>query len=272
MEQQKKRSRLRIWCGTRYYRAKRYALWMSGKYRFAKKLQAEPLPFLYMNHQTPLLRKLKGAEMYLQYNKITNLKLAVSKINGIIIEPGETFSYWKLIGKPTAGKGYLNGMELFCGQVRPGIGGGLCQLSNLIYWMALHSPLTVTERYRHSYDVFPDSNRVIPFGCGATCVYNYRDLMLRNDTCHPFQIQVWLDEEYLHGCIRGEVRPSFTYEVYEREHYMQLEWFGKYTRNNVIFRRVYDLEGKLASDEYVSENHALMMYDPMIDTQPGRQL
>ena len=45
-------------------------------------------------------------------------------------------------------------------------GGGLCQLSNLIYWMTLHTPLTITERYRHSYDVFPDSNRTQPFGSG----------------------------------------------------------------------------------------------------------
>ena len=40
--------------------------------------------------------------------------------------------------------------------------------------MTLHTPLQVTERYRHSYDVFPDADRKLPFGSGATCAYNYR--------------------------------------------------------------------------------------------------
>ena len=264
MQKPKRRTVLRIWCGTQYYCLQRHLLWLSGKYRLATKRHQTVLPYEYIHHQTPLLRKLKGADMYLQHNKVKNLELAAARINGTMIRPGETFSYWKLIGRPTKRKGYLPGMELFYGQIREGIGGGLCQLSNLLYWMALHSPLMVTERYRHSYDVFPDANRTIPFGCGATCVYNYRDLMLTNNTGFSFQIRVWLDGEFLHWQILGEARPSFTYEIYEREHYMQLELFGKYSRNNVIARRVYDLDGELVDDEYITENHALMMYDPMI--------
>lgn len=48
---------------------------------------------------------------------------------------------------------------LFLGRIGSDVGGGLCQLSNLIFWMTFHTPLTVTERYRHSHDVFPDANR-----------------------------------------------------------------------------------------------------------------
>ena len=59
-------------------------------------------------------------------------------------------------------------------------GGRPVQMTNLLYWMTLHTPLTVTERWRHGYDVFPDSNRTQPFGSGATCFYNYMDLMVRN--------------------------------------------------------------------------------------------
>lgn len=104
--------------------------------------------------------------MVWQENKVTNLKLAVKRLDGLILYPGETFSYWKRIGKPTARKGYKEGMVLFLGQIGGDIGGGLCQLSNLIFWMTLHTPLTVTERYRHSHDVFPDANRTQPFGSG----------------------------------------------------------------------------------------------------------
>lgn len=126
-------------------------------------------------HRTPLLRQLKDVEMELQTNKITNLKIAAKRLNGIILQPGEAFSYWCLIGSTSKRKGYVDGMVLHYGQVTTRVDGGLCQLSNLIYWMTLHTPLTITERYRHSYDVFPDLKRQQPFGSGATCAYNYLD-------------------------------------------------------------------------------------------------
>lgn len=94
------------------------------------------------------MRQLRGEDLELQHNKITNLRLAVDRLDGIVLAPGETFSYWKLIGKPSRRKGYLEGMVLFLGQIGSDVGGGLCQLSNLIFWMTLHTPLTVVERYR----------------------------------------------------------------------------------------------------------------------------
>lgn len=58
-------------------------------------------------------------DMQLQYNKITNLKLAVQRLDGLIIHPGETFSYWRRIGKPTRQKGYMEGMVLYYGDLSP---------------------------------------------------------------------------------------------------------------------------------------------------------
>lgn len=156
-------------------------------------------------------------------------------------------------------------MILFQGAFHAGIGGGLCQLSNLVYWMTIHTPLTVVERYRHSYDVFPDSNRILPFGSGATCVYNYRDLMLKNGTNLPIQLRVWLTDTMLCGCFNTMVEPMETYEVYEKEHHIKKELFGKYSRHNVICRKVLDLAGGEVSHEYITENHALMMYEPFIE-------
>ncbi len=122
----------------------------------------------------------------------------------MLIRPGETFSYWKTIGKPTRLKGYQKGMNLYYGSFRAETGGGLCQLSNLIYWMVLHTPLTVTERHRHSFDAFPDSNRTQPFGSGATCAYNYRDLQIANQTDETYQICLRIEDHDLVGEIRTD--------------------------------------------------------------------
>lgn len=140
-------------------------------------------------------------------------------------------------------------------------------MSNLIYWMTIHTPLTVTERHRHGYDVFPDSNRTQPFGSGATCFYNYGDLMIQNDTDETYQLLIRFEQDHLVGEWRMNREPDCYYEVYEKEHYMQPEYWGGYTRHNVICRRKYDKNENLETDEYIVENHAIMMYSPFLENR-----
>ncbi|MCT4564373.1 MAG: VanW family protein [Maledivibacter sp.] len=260
-----KRSRMRIALGKLYYTYKRYFEWYFSSKKYSRVYSKTLLPEMVFTHKTPLFRKLKNVDMWMQHNKVTNLKIATKKLNGIIINPGETFSYWKLIGKPNRIKGYVDGMILFYGGFKSGVGGGLCQLSNMIYWMTLHTPLMVTERYRHSYDVFPDSKRTQPFGSGATCVYNYRDLQIFNGTNKPYQLQVYLRDDYLVGEWRAMEKPLFTYQVYEKEHKITHEYWGGYVRHNVIYRNVLDFNNNIVDDEYITENHALMMYQPFLE-------
>lgn len=260
----KARSKLRLRCGAAYYVLSRRLYWRFGGLRFAGTRSENLLPYLQFSHATPLYRKFGNADMELQKNKVVNLGPAVSKLNGIVVRPGETFSYWKLIGRPSRRRGYRERMVLYCGTVRRGVGGGLCQLSNLIYWMTLHTGLTVTERHRHSYDVFPDENRTQPFGSGATCVYNHRDLMIENRTGRPFQLFLRLTGTELQGAWFSTQRPYCTYEVYERSHAINREYWGGYTRNNVLYRKKTAPDGSVAEDEFLSENHALMMYEPYL--------
>lgn len=265
----KKRGKLRLFLGRNYYCALRRIAWLMGYIcgvRFSKQHKETILPHMNFQHETPLLRQLRNVDMVLQYNKIINLKIAVKKLDKVIIYPGETFSYWKLIGKPTKRKGYLHGMVLQGGTFKPGTGGGICQLSNLIYWITLHTPLTITERHRHGYDVFPDSNRTQPFGSGATCSYNYLDLCIRNDTAQPFQLHLQVAEKDLIGFWASDVPPTASYHVYESEHRMDSEFWGGYSRHNVLRRKVYDLAGNELDDELITKNHALMMYSPFIET------
>jgi vancomycin resistance protein VanW len=259
-----KRGNIRRLSGKVFYSLSRYLLWHSGKYRFAKTRRVQSLPHVHFSHSSPLLRELKDVDMQYQYNKIINLKLAVKSIDGIIIKPGETFSYWKLIGNPTAKKGYVPGMVLYNGTFRMSMGGGLCQLSNLIYWMTLHTPLTVVERYRHSYDVFPDSNRTQPFGSGATCVYPYRDLMILNNTDTVYQLILKVGKEKLTGEWHANLPQRYRYEIIEKDHLMKGEYWGGFSRHNKLHRMRYTMEGDFVDEEYITENHALMMYEPFL--------
>lgn len=263
-----KRSALRNRLGLIYYSFLRHMLWLTMRSQFAAARQSDPLSYLYFTHKTPLLRKLKDVDMWMQHNKIINLKLAVVKLNGLLLPPGKVFSYWKLIGKPSKRKGYVDGMVLKSGTFHTGTGGGLCQLSNLIFWMTIHTPLTVTERHRHSYDVFPDSNRTQPFGSGATCFYPHGDLMIRNNTQDTYQLLVWVDNEYLHGQWRVSFRPEYRYEILEKNHEMKSEFWGGYSRHNELYQQQFDLENNLLNEQLIVQNSAIMMYEPFIDVHP----
>lgn len=263
----KYRSGLRAYLGKKYYTYRRYLQWYFGTEKYSTEKNYTYLSHQISTHKTPLYRRLKNVDMWLQDNKVENLKIALKEINGITIKPGETLSYWKLIGNPSYAKGYKDGMVLHYGKFKTGPGGGLCQLSNMIYWMTLHTPLTVVERHRHSFDVFPDSKRTQPFGSGATCVYNYRDLKIKNDTDETYQLKLWMEDDFLKGQILSDRDQYFRYEIYEENHEISHQYWGGYIRQNEIRREVYDMGGFLLNDELVCKNSALMMYEPLLQAK-----
>lgn len=243
------------------YRAIRWLKWIFVV-RLATQHKTQELPFRVASHESVLLRKLGTADMRLQQNKIVNLKIASARIDGVIIRPGETFSFWRLVGWPTAGKGYVSGMLLSNGKVLEGVGGGLCQLANLLYWMALHSPLVVAERHHHSFDIFPDSGRVLPFGTGTAVYYNYVDLQFYNPTDLTFQINVGVGEVHLHGEIRSSMLTPESYKIVERDHrFLRSKKTGKIFRENAIYRQAFNKRtGNMLSDELLYRNHSQTLY------------
>lgn len=236
---------------------------MLQRQKLAKKRLPQNLRYCIVQHQSFLLRPLKDVDMQLQYNKVKNLKLAIQQLDGIVIAPGQIFSLWYLVGKPTTGRGYLPGLVLNQGKIESGVGGGLCQLGNLLCWMSLHTPLIIQERYRHGYDVFPDVNRKIPFGSGATLAYNYIDFQFSNPTDSTFQIRLYLSQEHLHGEIYCSDPIDKTYTVFEENHQFRQQSWGGYTRHNQIKRIVKDKHGE--QEELIYENHAIMMYEPFLE-------
>ena len=212
------RNRLLFGISVGIRRAVRRVSWLTGGRRFSRTVSGERLPFSIIRHRSLLLRTLAGTDQRLQRNKVETLRSACSLMNGVLVRPGETFSFWKIIGRPAAGRGFLPGLQLSSGRMIERVGGGLCQLSNLIFWMALHTHMTVVERHRHGYDPFPDHRRTVPFGSGATVFYNYLDLMFENRTNMTFQIVLRVGDEFLEGEIRSSDEPGTLISIEERGH------------------------------------------------------
>lgn len=132
--------------------------------------------FRIKSHKSLLRRKLGDSDPILQEQKVKNLAIGAKKFNNLIIKPNKTFSFWKELGEPNYKRGFVDGMIIDNGAVTIGVGGGLCQLANLFYWLFLHAPVEIKEHHHHMLDIFPDSGRILPFGSGAGVLYNYGDL------------------------------------------------------------------------------------------------
>ncbi|MGN0638745.1 MAG: VanW family protein [Huintestinicola sp.] len=232
-----------------------------GGTRFAKERSAEEMPVIIKGHLSVIARKLAGVDMELQRNKETNLKIAAERINGLMIRPGEVFSFWRLIGRPTAKKGYLEGLTISRGRLGRACGGGLCQLANLIHWLILNSPLEVTELHHHSDALFPDERRRVPFGTGTSVFYKNVDYRFKNTLSEPVQLLVWVDKGVLYGELRGNTSPEYRYVIREEGHHFAKEG-EDYFRCSLVYRDVFDREsGELVRTELILTNHSKVMYD-----------
>ncbi|RZJ49163.1 MAG: vancomycin resistance protein [Flavobacterium sp.] len=243
-------------------RLKRIAEWNFDGKKYSKTKRTEKLSYRIKKHQSILLRKLGNNNEQLQLNKVTNLKIAARQLDGILIKPGETFSFCKLVGLPTKRKGYLLGMELSFGEARAGIGGGICQISNMIHWLVMHSPLTIVEKSNHSFDPFPDEGRVLPFGSGAAIFYNYIDFQFTNNTNDTFQINLWFTEKYLEGELRANKELELSYHIFEKNHkFLKID--DLFFRQNEIWRNsIQKQNGNIIKSELLKKNFARVTYEP----------
>lgn len=230
---------------------------------------AEELAVPVAAHATPLVRDLAGLDPDLQRGKVTNLRIAAARLDGLVLAPGQVLSFWWHVRRPTARRGFVDGLVLDHGELRAGTGGGLCQVTNLLSWLTLHTPLEVTERWRHSYDVFPDADRTQPFGSGATCAWPSLDLQVTNPTDAPFRLSLRVGETHLEGAWTSDRPVGLRYEVYESAHVIEPLPAGGHVRRNVVRRRTLDLDGVELVDELVAVNHALLRYRPLLPGAPA---
>lgn len=222
------------------------------------------------SHSSNLIKRGKGIDPILQENKAVNIALACSKINGLIIHPGEVFSFYKTVGKATKRKGYKEGRFIKENRIIAGMGGGLCNLGNTIHLLVLHSPLDVTEVHFHSDALAPDSGTRIPFSSGTSVCYNYVDYKFKNNTDQSMQLMVWCENDKLYGELRAEREIPWTYRLVKENHHFRQE-ADKYYRVSQIYKETTETAtGTLLAKELVRDNHSEVMFD--YDLIPKEQI
>ena len=216
---------------------------------------------LLSRHASPLERAPGSVEPELQRGKEANVALAARLLDGLVVRPHEIFSYHWAIGRPSRWRGFRPGLELQNDRPSRGVGGGCCQVSNTLYLIALRGGMRIVERHRHGLDLFPDHQRTVPFGCGATVFYNYADLRFENPLPQPVMLQFRIEEKALVGELWTAEDPGWSVEVYEVGHRFFRQGDVQ-MRENHIRRRFLLPDGSVLLDQEVAHNRGRVIYDP----------
>lgn len=135
--------------------------------------------------------------------RVHNIELAASRVNGILVPPGEVFSFNKAVGEVSRATGYATAYVISSGRTVLGDGGGLCQVSTTVFRAALNAGLPMVERHAHSYRVSYYEQDSAP-GIDATVYVPSVDLKFRNDTNHYILIVSEFNKE----------ESSLSYKIY----------------------------------------------------------
>ncbi len=239
--------------------------WLSSE-KFAKRREEKLLPVVLYAHTSEVIKRGPGIEPELQLGKKHNIELVCSRINGLVINPGETFSFWHLAGKSSRRNGFSSGRILRNGKLVSGTGGGLCNLANTLHLLIMNSPMTITELHHHSDALAPDPQGIrVPYSAGTSVSYNYIDLRFRNDTDRPVQIVAYCDGDNLIAEMRTTKEYPHTYRIVEEGHHFRKEENGNYYRISKIYRETIDrATGEVVGRELKWDNRSKVLFDPAL--------
>lgn len=180
-----------------------------------------------------------------QRDRSANIAIAAEKLNGVIILPGETFSFNTTVGKRTAANGFKPAAEYQNGKTVTGIGGGTCQVSTTLYSAVLKANLQIVSRRNHSMSV-----SYVPLGQDATVTDSGTDFKFKNNTEYPIKLKTSTGSGKVTVTIIGtEPDPAITVKI---QHTSTGELSVKTTRI------VYDKNG----NEISRENIGTSKYKP----------
>ena len=139
--------------------------------------------------------------------RIENIRLAASKINGYVLNPGERFSYNQVVGPRTEAAGFKVAHVYVGNQVVDGVGGGICQVSSALYNAVVLADLKTVSRTNHSIPV-----SYVPKGRDATVAYGTIDYVFENNKSYPVSIKAWISQSTLTVSMVGLEKMNYTVE------------------------------------------------------------
>lgn len=160
---------------------------------------AQDFPFKAAESVTKLYTNPKPEERRLECGKVQNLRIAARMLDGLVIPAGQTFSFWRALGKPTRRRGFVPGRQVQEGCIIPSVGGGLCQLSNALFDVATSAGLEIIERHSHTM-IVPGS--AAELGKDATVAWNHIDLRFRSKS--DVRLSVKLNQDSLVVSLHGQ--------------------------------------------------------------------
>jgi hypothetical protein len=138
-----------------------------------------------------------------QETRAKNIDTATARLDGVVLLPGELFSFNAAVGPRTETNGFSKGWEIFKGEMVEGVGGGTCQVASTLHAAALLAGFDIIERLPHSRP-----SAYITMGLDATVVYPIVDLKLRNPFDFPVVVHAWVDGGMVAFELFGKERPA----------------------------------------------------------------
>lgn len=211
----------------------RYLYEQKGNYTYSKEYRSEKIG----EYSVTIKQTIKNGSFH--QNKIHNLKIVGDKINHLIIHPGEIFSFWKMIGKPSKKNNFKEGRNLINNTISSDFGGGICQFSSILYHLALQSGLKIMERYPHSMDIYKEEERFTPLGSDCTVVYGYKDLQIQNLFSFAIQFKCIINDDELHLSLISPMEISLKEIEFK---YFEIEkgvWVETLSNSQTLYKNFY---------------------------------
>ncbi|MFH6994475.1 VanW family protein [Flavobacterium sp. FlaQc-48] len=176
-------------------------------FRFSKESHNDSV----FDHAIRIAQEIKPGETF--ENKLHNIQLASKRINSHVLEPNQIFSFFKIVGNPN--RDFKKSRTLVKGKLVEENGGGMCQVSGIVYQVSLIAGLEILERHNHSVDIYTDETRFAPLGCDATIVYGYKDLRIKNNFSFPVTFEIEIIENFIYVNLRSEKKIEENKLLYE---------------------------------------------------------
>ena len=173
--------------------------------------------------------------------KVHNLKLAAAQIQRVVLKPKQVFSFHRVVGEASAERGYKKSRSLNNGTLIQTYGGGLCQISGLLYQASLRLGLDIVERHNHSIDIYTEENRYFPLGADATIAHPFKDMRVQNNSPYSLRFRFRIADNTVSLIVESTgmmVAQDIVYQTVQVE--PQKVVHTKNTQNEIVAISIYE--------------------------------